>query len=121
MSTRPPYVVNMSAVDVKDREAFQEHLLSSCLREEVANLLCRALDARKPEPAAKSSGSDPADPDGAKGAGYPSSTGSQGRAEFRMLYESFRKLRGNLFWGPYNKDPTVWGTTVGSPMPETPL
>ena len=58
MSTRPPYIVNISAVDVKDRGAFTEHVLSSCTRDEVANLLCRALDARKPEPAAKRGGSD---------------------------------------------------------------
>ena len=80
MSTRPPYVVNMSAVDVKNREAFNEHLLSSCTREEVTHLLCRALDARKPEPAAKSSGSDP---DGANSGGYPSSTGFLAAGEHR--------------------------------------
>ena len=30
---------------------------------------------------------------------------------FGILYGSFRKIRGILFWGPYkNKDPTIWGT-----------
>ena len=24
--------------------------------------------------------------------------------------------KGTLFWGPYNKDPTIWGTILGSPM-----
>ena len=24
--------------------------------------------------------------------------------------------RGTLFWGPYNKDPTIWGTILGSPI-----
>ena len=28
----------------------------------------------------------------------------------------FPKIRGTLFWGPYNKDPTVWGTILGSPI-----
>ena len=30
-------------------------------------------------------------------------------------YWSFRKLGGTLFWGPYNKDPTISGTLLGSP------
>ena len=25
-------------------------------------------------------------------------------------------MRGILFWGPYNKDPTIWGTIYGSPI-----
>ena len=24
--------------------------------------------------------------------------------------------KGTLFWGPYNKDPTIWGTILGSPV-----
>ena len=28
----------------------------------------------------------------------------------------FPKIRGTLFWGPYNKDPTIWGTILGSPI-----
>ena len=24
--------------------------------------------------------------------------------------------KGTLFWGPYNKDPTIWGTILGSPL-----
>ena len=28
----------------------------------------------------------------------------------------FPKIRGTLFWGPYNKDPTIWGTIFGSPI-----
>ena len=27
----------------------------------------------------------------------------------------FPKIRGPLFWGPYNKDPTIEGTILGSP------
>ena len=23
---------------------------------------------------------------------------------------------GTLFWGPYNKDPTIWGAILGSPI-----
>ena len=30
-------------------------------------------------------------------------------------YDSSRKL-GYLIWGPYNKDPTNWGTILGSPI-----
>ena len=26
----------------------------------------------------------------------------------------FPKIRGTLFWGPYNKDPIFWGTILGS-------
>ena len=29
---------------------------------------------------------------------------------------NFRELRGTLFWGPYNKDPTFQGTILGSPI-----
>ena len=25
-------------------------------------------------------------------------------------------MRGSLFWGPYNRDPTIWGTILGSPL-----
>ena len=28
----------------------------------------------------------------------------------------FPKIRGTLFWGPYNKDPTIWGTILGPPI-----
>ena len=28
----------------------------------------------------------------------------------------FPKIRDTLFWGPYNKDPTVYGTILGSPI-----
>ena len=28
----------------------------------------------------------------------------------------FPKIRGTLFGGPYNKDPTIWGTILGSPI-----
>ena len=28
----------------------------------------------------------------------------------------FPKIRGTLFWGPCNKDPTIWGTILGSPI-----
>ena len=30
------------------------------------------------------------------------------------------KIRGTLFWGPYNKDPTIWGTILGSPYFQNP-
>ena len=26
------------------------------------------------------------------------------------------EIRGTLFWGPYNKDTTIYGTTLGSPI-----
>ena len=29
---------------------------------------------------------------------------------------SFRKLGGTLSWGVFTKDPTIWGTTLGSPI-----
>ena len=28
----------------------------------------------------------------------------------------FPKIRGTLFGGPYNKDPSIWGTILGSPI-----
>ena len=28
----------------------------------------------------------------------------------------FSKIRGTIFWGPYNKDPTIWGTILASPI-----
>ena len=28
----------------------------------------------------------------------------------------FPKIRDTLFWGPYNKDPTIEGTILGSPI-----
>ena len=28
----------------------------------------------------------------------------------------FPKIRGTLFWGPYNRDPTISGTVLGSPI-----
>ena len=28
----------------------------------------------------------------------------------------FPKIRGTVFWGPYNKDPTIWGTILRSPI-----
>ena len=28
----------------------------------------------------------------------------------------FPKIRGTLFWGPYNKNPTTWATKLGSPI-----
>ena len=31
------------------------------------------------------------------------------------------RIRGTLFWGPYNKDPTILGTTLGSLFSETPM
>ena len=32
----------------------------------------------------------------------------------------FPKIRGTLLWGPYNKDPTIWGAILGSPIFGTP-
>ena len=26
------------------------------------------------------------------------------------------EIRGTFFWGPYNKDPTIWGAILGSPI-----
>ena len=28
----------------------------------------------------------------------------------------FPTIRGTVFWGPYNKDPTIQGTILGSPI-----
>ena len=28
----------------------------------------------------------------------------------------FRKIGDTLFWGPYDKDPTLWGTILWSPI-----
>ena len=33
-----------------------------------------------------------------------------------MDHGSLRKLLGTLLWGPYNKDPTIQGTILGSPI-----
>ena len=33
----------------------------------------------------------------------------------------FPKIRGTLFWGPYNKDRPILGTTLGSLISETPI
>ena len=44
--------------------------------------------------------------------------GPEGLGGFKLqgvrIWE-FPKIRGTLFWAPYNKDPTIWGTTLGSP------
>ena len=32
-----------------------------------------------------------------------------------LMWE-FPKIWGTLFWGPYNKDPTIQGTMLGSPI-----
>ena len=32
-----------------------------------------------------------------------------------MIWE-FPKIRGTLFWGPYNNEPTISGTILGSPI-----
>ena len=39
-----------------------------------------------------------------------------GERRHSKLYGSFRKEGGTSFWGPYNKDPTIWGTILGSPI-----
>ena len=36
-----------------------------------------------------------------------------GWAEQQLIWE-FPKIRGTLFWGPYNKDPIFQGTILGS-------
>ena len=33
-----------------------------------------------------------------------------------ILRVEFPKIRGTVFWGPYNKDPTIKGTIFGSPI-----
>ena len=38
-----------------------------------------------------------------------------------MFGREFPKMRGTLFWGPYNKDPSISGTMLGSPISETPV
>ena len=32
-----------------------------------------------------------------------------------LIWE-FPKIGGTLVWGPYNKDPTIWGTILGPPI-----
>ena len=34
----------------------------------------------------------------------------------RFLTWEFPKIGGTLFWGPYNKDRTIWVTILGSPI-----
>ena len=36
-------------------------------------------------------------------------------------FRSFQKNRDTVFWGPYNKDPTICGTVSGFPLLETPI
>ena len=36
------------------------------------------------------------------------------KGSIRVL--EFPQIRGTLFWGPYNKDHTIWDTILGSPM-----
>ena len=33
-----------------------------------------------------------------------------------MLMWEFPKIRGTVFWDPENKDPTIWGSVIGSPI-----
>ena len=52
----------------------------------------------------------------------PSAAG-RGKAELPLGCLGLRKLRdikGTLFWGPYNKDPTILGTIMRSPIFATP-
>ena len=37
-----------------------------------------------------------------------------------MMWE-LPKVSGTLFWGPYNKEPTIQGTILGSLFSETPM
>ena len=46
LSQRPPFVVNIDARAAKNPDAYHEHLLSSCTRDEVAALLSRVVDCR---------------------------------------------------------------------------
>ncbi|CAE7222636.1 unnamed protein product [Symbiodinium microadriaticum] len=46
LSKRPPFVVNVNAGGSRVPEAYHEHMLSSCTREEVAALLSRVIDCR---------------------------------------------------------------------------
>ena len=32
----------------------------------------------------------------------------------RCIWE-FPKISGTVFWGPYKKDPSIWGSLLGSP------
>ena len=38
------------------------------------------------------------------------------RAALPLAMWEFPKIGGTLFWRPYNKDPTIWGTILGSPI-----
>ena len=63
----------------------------------------------------------------ARGANYPS-IGSPRLLQVRVAQETKSAARysgdymgvseneGTLFWGPYNKVPTIWGTILGSPI-----
>ena len=35
---------------------------------------------------------------------------------YEVSIREFPKIRGTLFWGPCDKDPTVWGAILGSPI-----
>ena len=43
----------------------------------------------------------------------PNAVGSGDAPDFMW---GFPKIGGTLFWGPYNKDPTIEGTILGSPI-----
>ena len=43
------------------------------------------------------------------------SSGACGSLKFVMIWE-LPKTGGTLLWGPYNKDPTISGTILGSPI-----
>ena len=40
--------------------------------------------------------------------------GLSGKADPAPVWE-FQKMRGTLFWGPYSKDPTILGYSIGVP------
>ena len=43
--------------------------------------------------------------------------GGLGLQAFRFrVYLGVSEIRGTVFWGPYNKDPTIQGTILGSPI-----
>ena len=41
---------------------------------------------------------------------------SEGSGLRQSSIQEFPKMKGTLFWGPYNMDPTILGTILGSPI-----
>ena len=51
-----------------------------------------------------------------KALGFETVRNRKEKPKVRLAIREFPKIRGTLFWGPYNKDPTISGTISGSPI-----